>query len=87
MKKIFVLLLAGILVLPAASFAQDSLQSSVSRSSGDSMESEEAKAGSDLDAEMAGQEASGAQKMDIMDESMAGNSTSQMTAVEQADSQ
>jgi hypothetical protein len=87
MKKILVLLLAGILVFPAVSFVQDSLQSSVSRSSNDSMESEESRADSKLEAEMAGQEASGERGMDIMDESMAGNSTSQMTAVEQADSQ
>jgi hypothetical protein len=87
MKKLVFLVLAGLLISPLASFAQDSLESSVSQSSSDSIESEESRADSNLQAEMAGEEASGQSKMDIMDQSMAGNSTSQMTAAEQADSQ
>ena len=90
MNRIFIVMAALIVMLaPAVSYAQDSsLQSSVSASSGmeSSVESEESRAASRTDSEIAWEEASGQRQMDIMDQSMAGNSTSQMTAAEQADS-
>ena len=81
MNKIFaVILVSGMLTCPVAVYAQ--YGSPESESSGSSL-SEESQAQSNLSTEMSSDEAASKGAMDEMDNSMAGNSSSQQTAAEQ----
>ena len=81
MNKIFVVMvIAGMLICPVAGYAQyDSSDSGSSQS----MQSEESQAQSNLSTEMSSDEAASKGAMDEMDNSMAGDSTSEQTAAEQ----
>jgi hypothetical protein len=78
MNRIFVLALAlALLTLPASLYAQDDASQSTAAA--------EAGMSSNLSSEMSGQEEAARSESNIADEETAGNSGSQMTAVEQAD--